>query len=98
MSDIPEGAQRSEDGQWWWDGAQWQPVSGQQSGSGQGELNEREAARVAAGLPAKLDALTAEQRQQYVSVGESAAQLEESGEAEVLAMSDTGSESGETVA
>jgi hypothetical protein len=25
-TDIPAGAQRSEDGQWWWDGAQWQPV------------------------------------------------------------------------
>ena len=27
--DIPENAQRSEDGQWWWDenGQQWQPVT-----------------------------------------------------------------------
>lgn len=34
MSDIPQDAPRSEDGQWWWDGAQWQPVSagGQQGG------------------------------------------------------------------
>jgi hypothetical protein len=23
---IPEGAPRSDDGQWWWDGTQWQPV------------------------------------------------------------------------
>jgi hypothetical protein len=28
MSDIPQTAPRSEDGQWWWDGAQWQPVAG----------------------------------------------------------------------
>ncbi len=26
MSDMPANAPRSEDGQWWWDGAQWQPV------------------------------------------------------------------------
>lgn len=28
MTDIPQAAARSEDGQWWWDGAQWQPVAG----------------------------------------------------------------------
>jgi hypothetical protein len=28
MTDIPQAAPRSEDGQWWWDGAQWQPVAG----------------------------------------------------------------------
>jgi hypothetical protein len=28
MPDIPQDAQRSEDGQWWWDGSQWQPVGG----------------------------------------------------------------------
>jgi hypothetical protein len=27
MADIPQDAPRSDDGQWWWDGAQWQPVS-----------------------------------------------------------------------
>jgi hypothetical protein len=26
MIQIPSDAQRSEDGQWWWDGSQWQPV------------------------------------------------------------------------
>jgi hypothetical protein len=26
MADIPADAPRSEDGQWWWDGTQWQPV------------------------------------------------------------------------
>jgi hypothetical protein len=38
MSDMPEGAQLSEDGQWWWDGSQWQPVGGQggQDGGGGG--------------------------------------------------------------
>jgi hypothetical protein len=28
MSNAPDGAQLSEDGHWWWDGAQWQPVDG----------------------------------------------------------------------
>ena len=26
MADIPQGAQFSEDGNYWWDGSQWQPV------------------------------------------------------------------------
>ena len=26
MTDIPADAPRSDDGQWWWDGSQWQPV------------------------------------------------------------------------
>ena len=26
MTQIPADAPRSEDGQWWWDGATWQPV------------------------------------------------------------------------
>lgn len=26
MTPVPADAPRSEDGQWWWDGAQWQPV------------------------------------------------------------------------
>ena len=29
MAQIPPDAQRSDDGQWWWDGAQWQPVGDQ---------------------------------------------------------------------
>jgi hypothetical protein len=28
MTNVPEDAPRSEDGQWWWDGLQWQPVQG----------------------------------------------------------------------
>ena len=26
MAQVPAGAQLSDDGQWWWDGTQWQPV------------------------------------------------------------------------
>jgi hypothetical protein len=28
MTIMPADAPRSEDGQWWWDGSQWQPVTG----------------------------------------------------------------------
>ncbi|HEY7628167.1 MAG TPA: hypothetical protein VH761_13920 [Ilumatobacteraceae bacterium] len=33
MSNVPEGAQLSEDGQWWWDGQQWQAVEGGSGGA-----------------------------------------------------------------
>jgi hypothetical protein len=39
--DVPEGAQRSEDGKWWWDGTDWQPVEGAQSTApAEGQLSE----------------------------------------------------------
>jgi hypothetical protein len=28
MTEVPADAQRSDDGQWWWDGTTWQPVAG----------------------------------------------------------------------
>ena len=31
MSNVPEGAQVSDDGQWWWDGENWQAVEQAQS-------------------------------------------------------------------
>jgi hypothetical protein len=36
MTDVPEGARLSDDGQWWWDESaqQWQPVPGAASASG----------------------------------------------------------------
>lgn len=36
MTDVPEGARLSDDGQWWWDESaqQWQPVQGAASASG----------------------------------------------------------------
>jgi hypothetical protein len=38
---VPEGAQRSEDGQWWWDGANWQAVDEPQaSTTAVGQLSE----------------------------------------------------------
>jgi hypothetical protein len=43
MSNVPEGAQLSEDGQWWWDGSQWQPVGGQSSDSSTGGTGSSDA-------------------------------------------------------
>ena len=33
MPNVPDGAQLSDDGQWWWDGSNWQPVSGDGGGN-----------------------------------------------------------------
>jgi hypothetical protein len=77
MANVPEGAQLSEDGRWWWDGQQWQPVEDGDAGHGAAPADpvavndgvsdpERAAARVAAGLPASLHDLTDEQRAPYV--------------------------------
>jgi hypothetical protein len=52
MSNMPEGAQLSDDGQWWWDGAQWQPVQG---GGGQGESGQATPEVTAADLLAYND-------------------------------------------
>lgn len=38
MTTIPADAPRSDDGQWWWDGAQWQPVEDDAPATG-GEIN-----------------------------------------------------------
>jgi hypothetical protein len=35
MSDVPEGAQLSEDGRWWWDGSQWVAIGDGGDGGGQ---------------------------------------------------------------
>ena len=39
MSNVPEGAQLSDDGQWWWDAEheQWQPVEGSGGSGGSGD-------------------------------------------------------------
>ncbi|HEX5116736.1 MAG TPA: hypothetical protein VFW65_16195 [Pseudonocardiaceae bacterium] len=41
MADIPADAPRSEDGYYWWDGSQWQPVNqGDQAGAQQGATQQ----------------------------------------------------------
>src|SRR5580765_5106683 len=44
MSDVPEGAQLSEDGRWWWDGSQWVAIGDGGDGAGQdgGQKDGRE--------------------------------------------------------
>ena len=46
MTTIPADAPRSEDGQWWWDGTQWQPVPVPDGG---GEVNASGVAYTATG-------------------------------------------------
>jgi hypothetical protein len=84
MTEVPEGAQRSDDGQWWWDGQDWQPVPQDNAAGGQ------EAARVAQGMPAALTDLTDDHRSGFL--GEPTIEVEtvEENEVEVLAMQDTG--------
>lgn len=89
MAEVPEGAQLSDDGQWWWDGQDWQPVS-QEGGSG----GDREAARVAQGMPASTTDLTDDHRQGYFAEPEVEVEAVEAEEAEVLAMQDAGGSEG----
>jgi hypothetical protein len=60
MANIPEGAQRSPDGHYWWDGTAWQLVDGS-VGAESGD-SERVAARIAAGYPASAEHLTDDQK------------------------------------
>ena len=89
MAEIPEGAQRSEDGHYWWDGSQWQLVDQSQAAAVEGD-DERVQARVAAGLPGSLYDVSAEQRDQYLTEATVSVETEESEEVEVLAMQDAG--------
>jgi hypothetical protein len=40
MTAMPEGAQLSEDGSYWWDGADWQPVDQGDQGGASGSTEE----------------------------------------------------------
>jgi hypothetical protein len=66
MAEVPEGAQLSADGHYWWDEdtQQWQLVD---DSAGLADGDDRAAARVAAGLPASLHQLTAEQLVQHLA-------------------------------
>jgi hypothetical protein len=64
MANVPEGAERSPDGHYWWDGAQWQLIddgTGTTTTTDTGD-SERVAARVAAGYPASAEHLTDDQK------------------------------------
>ena len=88
MTEVPEGAQLSDDGQWWWDGQDWQPVP---------QADERAAARVEQGMPAALTDLTDDHRQGFVGEPTVEEEAVEAEEVEVLAMQDSGN-SGESLA
>ncbi len=93
MTEIPEGAQRSEDGNYWWDGQQWQLVE-QPLDEAEGDP-QRAAARAEAGLPRSLFDVSDEQRAHYLSEAQVTIEAEAHDEVEVLAMQDAGSGNGE---
>jgi hypothetical protein len=63
MANIPEGALRSDDGHYWWDGSQWQLIeNGADAAGASGTDSERAAARVAAGYPVSAEHLTDDQK------------------------------------
>ncbi len=97
MSNVPEGAQLSDDGQWYWDGSAWQAVTGGAAASGSGSaqpasgaapMDERTQARVAAGLPATPGEETDEQRKAHASQPEFGDQDVNAEQVEVVAMTE----------
>lgn len=69
MSNVPEGAQLSEDGQWWWDGDQWQAVEGAAgSTSSSSSAPESAAATGIEGWSANPDEWTEDQKDMYFTV------------------------------
>lgn len=85
MPEIPDDAPRSDDGQWWWDGETWKPVDAD-------AVDEREAAKLAAG--ASPEGELPEDHSQYLGEPQVGAELEESGQVEVLAMNEGDSDDG----
>ena len=92
MANIPEGAQRSDDGHYWWDGQQWQLIeegavaTDVSDGSAGGADSERVAARVAAGYPASAEHLTDEQKKTLLGEPTAAVEAMSHDEVEVVAM------------
>ena len=100
MSNAPEGAQFSDDGQWWWDGQQWQAVSqgGGPTGGSSEAGDDRSAARVNQGMPASIYDLTDEQRSGFIGEGTAEVEVVSADEVDVVAMQDAGSDNGEAMA
>jgi hypothetical protein len=99
MSNVPEGAQRSEDGYWWWDGQQWQPTEeGVAAGAADNAAggDERVAARLSHGYPASGDHLTDEQKTKLLAEPTVAVEAVVHDEVQVVAMEDAGHENGAT--
>lgn len=83
MSNVPEGAQLSEDGNFWWDGKQWQLVTGEASGG------DRAAARVVLGMPASLSDLTDKHRKAHLGEPTVEVEVTQADHVEVLAVQET---------
>jgi hypothetical protein len=96
MADEQDDQQSSDDQSV--DQTQQTPQDQSASQSTQSEGGDRAAARAARGLPDSVDQLTDEQRREYIGQPTVEVEPENAEEAEVLAMQDTGSDSGEEVA
>lgn len=97
MSNVPEGAQLSDDGQWWWDGENWQLVNeegGQSAATQGGGGDERAQARTAQGLPQTLEELSEDQLKRVLGEATVAVEAVEADETEVLAMNDDSNQVG----
>lgn len=91
MTHMPPDAQRSDDGNWWWDGTQWQPVL-----QGEGESSSSQSAQPSvAGAPPDPSNLNAADEQSMAGRGGFALEEEHTATTEVLAMVDTGAADGE---
>ncbi len=95
VSNVPDGAQHSDDGRWWWDGENWQPVTHGDGAAARGDGGERAAARAALGLPASFEELSDEQRKQFLGEPTVVVEPVEADETEVLPMPDSTNGGGE---
>lgn len=114
MSEVPEGAQLSEDGFWWWDGQEWQPVPQEGTGGAaddpaaaaqspepdqpDGEQDSGAAARIARGETVSIEELTEDERLNFAAEPDMTAELVEQDQVEVLAMQENDGEGGEALA
>lgn len=67
MSNIPDGAQLSDDGNYWWDGSQWQPVQAQ------GGQSQAQAPAQSTGQGGAAPAISDDQFAQMIEAAESQA-------------------------
>ena len=108
MSNVPDGAQLSEDGQWWWDGGNWQAVvqdgggdggqSGGDGGQSGGDGGDPRAAALAALGVATIEDLPDDQRSAYINEPTIEVQAVDAGEADVVAMNESSDNTGEATA
>jgi hypothetical protein len=91
MTQVPPGAQRSDDGNYWWDGSQWQPVPGGAADPAAAGTSPQAAERAAQALPQSPQELSATQLPQYLSEPTVHVAVVDADQTEVPAMQETGS-------